>query len=114
MVAPAIGQVVLVPFPFSDLAGAKLRPAVVLADAGRDDWVLCQVTSKPYSDPHAIQLVETDFRSGSLQITSYARPGKLFTANSSLMVSQVGRLKMERARDIVEAIVSLLRMGIKA
>ena len=66
MVAPAVGQVVLIPFPFSDLTSAKLRPAVVLADAGRDDWVLCQVTSNPYSDPHAIQLVETSFRSGSL------------------------------------------------
>ncbi len=114
MVAPAIGQVVLVPFPFSDLTNAKLRPAVVLADAGRDDWVLCQLTSNPYSDPHAIQLVETSFRSGSLQVTSYARPGKLFTANSSLMVSQVGNLKTESVRDIVEAVVSLLRTGIKA
>ena len=114
MVAPAIGQVVLVPFPFSDLAGSKLRPAVVLADAGRGDWVLCQVTSNPYSDPHAIQLVESSFRSGSLQVTSYVRPGKLFTANSSLMVSHVGYLEMERVRDIIEAVVSLLRMGIKA
>lgn len=114
MVAPAIGQIVLVPFPFSDLTKAKLRPAVVLADAGRDDWVLCQVTSNPYSDPNAIQLVETSFRSGSLQVTGYARPGKLFTANSSLMVSQVGNLKTESVRDIVEAIVRLLRTGIKA
>jgi mRNA interferase MazF len=114
MVAPAVGQVVLVPFPFSDLTSAKLRPAVVLADAGRDDWVLCQVTSNPYSDSHAIQLVESSFRSGSLQVTSYARPGKLFTANNRLMVLQAGHLKMERARDIVEAVVNLLRMGIKA
>jgi mRNA interferase MazF len=114
MVAPAIGQVVLVPLPFSDLTKAKLRPAVVLADAGQDDWVLCQVTSNPCSDPHAIQLVETSFQSGSLQVTSYARPGKLFTANSSLMLSQVGHLKIERVRDIVEAVVSLLRMGIEA
>jgi hypothetical protein len=114
MVAPSIGQVVLAPFPFSDLAGSKLRPAVVLADAGRGDWARCQVTSNPYSNPHAIQLVETSFRSGSLQVTGYARPGKLFTANSSLMMSYVGYLEMERVRDIVEAVVSLLRMGIKA
>ena len=44
MVAPSIGSVVLVRFPFSDLSESKLRPAVVLADAGRGDWVLCQVT----------------------------------------------------------------------
>ena len=42
-------QVVLLSFPFSDLSAQKLRPALVLADAGRDDWVLCQITSKPIS-----------------------------------------------------------------
>lgn len=45
MVAPAGGSVLLVPFPFSDLSRAKLRPAVVLADSDRGDWILCQVTS---------------------------------------------------------------------
>ena len=38
------GEVVLVRFPFSDLSQTKLRPAVTLADAGREDWVLCQIT----------------------------------------------------------------------
>jgi mRNA interferase MazF len=56
MVTPAAGLVALVPFPFSDLSQAKLRPAVILADAGRDDWILCQVTSNPYSDPQVIVL----------------------------------------------------------
>ena len=37
MVAPTVGQVILVPLPFSDLSQSKLRPAVVLADAGRGD-----------------------------------------------------------------------------
>ena len=35
------GQVVIVHFPFSDLTASKLRPAVVLAEAGRGDWILC-------------------------------------------------------------------------
>jgi len=45
MVSPSKGSVVLVKFPFSDLSSSKLRPAVVLAAAGRDDWILCQITS---------------------------------------------------------------------
>ena len=46
MVTPTIGAVVLIPFPFSDLSQSKLRPAIVLADVGKGDWVLCQVTSR--------------------------------------------------------------------
>lgn len=53
MVAPAAGEVVLIPFPFSDLSQTKVRPAICLADAGRGGWILCQVTSNPYGDPAA-------------------------------------------------------------
>ena len=51
---PATGQVVLVPFPFSDLTRTKMRPAVILAEAERDDWILCQITSNPYGDKRSI------------------------------------------------------------
>lgn len=81
MGALAAGTVVLVPFPFSDLSRTKLRPAIALAAAGRGDWVLCQVTSKSYGDPNALALDDVAFASGSLRMSSWARPGKLFTAS---------------------------------
>jgi mRNA interferase MazF len=90
-----------------------MRPAVVVADAGRGDWILCQVTSKPYGDPRAISLSDVSFRQGSLHLESYARPGKLFTANRGLITGQVGVLKSEAMRDIIESIVALLRNGLK-
>lgn len=64
MVTPAAQAVVLVQFPFSDLSAAKLRPAVVLADAGRGDWVLCQITSNAYADSSAIVIDAPDFAAG--------------------------------------------------
>jgi len=109
LVPSAAGSVVLVPFPFSDLTQAKLRPAVVLADAGRGDWILSQITSKPYGDPQAVELVERNFRSGSLRIVSYVRPGKLFTANNSLVVGEVGVLTDEALHQIVGAVIRILR-----
>lgn len=93
MVTPATGAVVLVPFSFFDLSQAKLRPAVVLADVGRGDWILCQVTSNQYGDSRAIALTNASFATGSLRVISYARPGKLFTANCNLMVTQQMRLR---------------------
>ena len=109
MVTPTTGAVVLVPFPFSDLSQAKLRPAVVLADAGRGDWILCQVTSNPYGDNRAIMLTDASFATGSLRVTSYARPGKLFTANRDLMVTKIGILSADAFTQIIQAIINILR-----
>jgi mRNA interferase MazF len=111
VVIPAVGAVVLVRFPFSDLSQTKLRPAVVLADAGRGDWILCQVTSKSYGDSGAIKLEDTGFSTGSLRVMSYARPGKLFTADRDLIVSEVATLKPPSLKHVVDAVVNLLRVG---
>ncbi|MBU1262463.1 type II toxin-antitoxin system PemK/MazF family toxin [bacterium] len=113
MVIPTVGSLVLVPFPFSDLSQAKLRPAVILAEVGRNDWILCQITSNPYGDPNATALTNASFREGSLRITSYARPCKLFTANHNLMVAQVGSLKNEALKSIIDVIINILRAGLK-
>ena len=106
------GSVVMVPFPFSDLSQTKFRPAVVLAEAGKGDWVLCQITSNPYADPSAVFVDDTDFSIGSLRVASYVRPGKLFTANIRLIASDVGVLKPEAFERVLEAVVKLLKHGI--
>jgi len=84
MVTPSVGAIILVTFPFSDLSQAKLRPAVVLADVGRNDWILCQITSNPYGDSKAITLTDNSFAQGSLPVTSYARPALLGTVRKNV------------------------------
>lgn len=112
MAAPAIGTVVLIPFPFSDLSNSKLRPAVVLADAERGDFVLCQITSKQYADKRAVELTNASFSNGSLRITSYARPAKLFTANQSLIKNTVGKLTDAAFEEIINTVIEIMREGI--
>lgn len=108
MVTPAAQTEVLVQFPFSDLTAAKLRAAIVLAAAGRNDCVLCQITSNPYADPDAVRIDDTDFVSGSLQRPSFARSGKPFTANTAVITAEIGKLKPDKHRQIVVAVVALL------
>jgi mRNA interferase MazF len=110
---PSAGAVVLVPFPFSDLTSSKLRPAVVLAETGRSDWVMCQITSNPYADTSAVEIKDEDFNAGTLKLTSYARPGKLFTANESLIVSEIGVLKKDALEKIIGAVVKLIQSSIQ-
>jgi mRNA interferase MazF len=91
-----------------------LRPAVVLAEAGHGDWILCQVTSSPYADPAAVRLANEDFSRGSLRVESYARPGKLFTASQELLVAEVGVLSaaaFDRLRDAVVSVIRPARRG---
>ena len=46
------GDVVVVPFPFSDLSANKKRPALVVATLTGDDVILCQITSKAIVSPN--------------------------------------------------------------
>ena len=68
------GEVVVMPFPFSDLSRAKRRPALVLAELEGEDRILCQITSQPVRDRDAISLAEVDFEVGGLR---QARPSLL-------------------------------------
>jgi mRNA interferase MazF len=109
MGAFATGQVVLLPFPFSDLSRSKYRPAAVLAEIGRGDWVLCQITSNPYADDRAVELSQAAFAHGGLQRVSYARPGKLFTAHETLFAGVAGKLADIAHATVVDQVVRLLR-----
>ena len=111
MGAPAIGTVVLIPFPFSDLSATKLRPALVLASASRDDWICLQITSKPYADPNPIELNQADFIQGSLQRISYLRPGKIFTAHDTLFQRSAGQISAEKLEQTRQAVIEIIRTG---
>lgn len=70
--------------------------------------MLCQITSKAYADSNAVEIKDVAFSNGSLQMTSYARPGKLFTANSSLIVTQAAAFKKDVFEQIVNAVIKIL------
>jgi mRNA interferase MazF len=74
----------------------------------KNDFALSQITSKSYADTRAIEINAADFAEGLLPLTSYARPTKLFTANESLFVTQVGELTEISRKKIGDAISDLL------
>lgn len=96
MVRAVKGDAVVVPFPFSDLAGTKRRPALVLAELPRNDLVLCMISSRGESDPYSVSLGPDDFASGGLSVTSSVRPSRLFTAEASILLYVAGKIKPEK------------------
>jgi mRNA interferase MazF len=103
------GDVVIIPFPFSDLTGVKRRPAFVVADLPGDDIILCQITSAARSDPLALALANNDFILGSIPVESYIRPNKIFTADKNIILKSIGHLSDKKTDEVIKAIVSIVQ-----
>ena len=108
MVGLVRGDVVVLPFPFSDLSAAKRRPALVVATLEGDDVILCQITSQSTHDSNAISLDTRDFSSGSLRVASNIRPNRLFTADSRLVLYRVGGVSLSKLDEVVTAIIEII------
>jgi mRNA interferase MazF len=68
------GDIVVVPFPFSDLSASKRRPAIVLADLAGNDLILSQITSRNILDSMSITIEPNDVTNSSLSVVSNIRP----------------------------------------
>ena len=103
------GDVVVVPFPFSDLTQAKRRPALVVAVLSGDDLILCQITSQAVTDEYAVVIESDDFSSGGLRQSSNVRPNRLFTADKQIILYKAGQLKFEKMNQVIARIVEILQ-----
>lgn len=104
------GEVVVMPFPFSDLSGSKLRPALVLADLSGDDIILCQITSQMSpKDIHVIGLDSKDFQKGALKVASNIRPNRIFTADKNIIQKSVGIVTLTIFENVIDEIVSIIK-----
>ncbi|MBI2430558.1 MAG: type II toxin-antitoxin system PemK/MazF family toxin [Candidatus Levybacteria bacterium] len=103
----AVGSVVLVTFPFSNLRGQKIRPALILANAEFGNLVLCQITSKSYTSKIAICITSEDFASGNLPVTSFVRPDKLFTADTTIIKDVAGQLTPKAKNKVLQSVRKL-------
>jgi mRNA interferase MazF len=109
MAAFVKGDVVVVPFPFSDLSNAKRRPALVLATLTRNDLILCLITSQTTNDPYTIAPLNEDFATGSLNKSSYAKPNRVFTANEQIIAYKAGTLTTDKINEVIARLITILQ-----
>ena len=101
------GDVVVIPFPFSDLSKSKRRPALAVANLYGDDIILCQITSEARTDDYSIVLTNDDFKNGSLNLTSIIKPNRLFTADKSIVLYKIGSINMTKIKEIENKIIDI-------
>jgi mRNA interferase MazF len=102
------GDIVVLPFPFSDMSASKRRPALILSDLAGRDVILCQITNQNTRDEQAIALHNSHLLTGSLTTVSNIRPNRLFTAHKDLIAYKLGSITQAKYQEVTDAIAKLI------
>ncbi|MBI4360192.1 type II toxin-antitoxin system PemK/MazF family toxin [Candidatus Micrarchaeota archaeon] len=103
-------EVVLVPFPFSDLTGTKQRPALVISNDKvnkSEDRICCLITSNAPKD--GVLVSSTALRQGSLPFKSWVKPQRIFTVSQRLIRKRICTVSNEFHEDILAKLAGYLK-----
>ena len=105
----AKGDIVLFPFPYTDLTNRKLRPCLVISNEMKEDIILCQITSKNIQrDEHTIEIKQNETIKGSLMIDSYIRTNMLFTAATKQIQRKLCSITDRKYKEVVNSINKII------
>ena len=89
------GKIVLIPFPFTNLTAAKLRPALVLFEGERDvvvAFISSKVPDKPALTDVVVDKSHPEFMLTGLKLSSVIKLDKIATVLKDLVVGEIGEL----------------------
>ncbi len=102
------GDIILIPFPFTDLSGKKLRPAVVLIDKDHDLTVSFITTQLGWKESTDIELSPS--KKTGIKKASLIRLSKLATIDKSLAVGKLGELQQSDITELNTKLKKLLQL----
>ena len=108
-------EIVLVPFPYSDLSSIKNRPVLILSNDNfnysHNDLLVAVITSKMFIDDYSVEIDNDSLEYGILPEKSVIKTSKLFTVSKDLIIKKFSILKDEKFEEVIKKISNLLRQG---
>ena len=98
----------IVNFPYTDQAGFKRRPALVILVPPGNNLVLVHITSQNRG-PYPISITQEDLITGTLTKQSYVQPDVIVTVNESIIHGKAGSLNQDKFDEILDTIVHLFQ-----
>ena len=103
------GEIVLIPFPFTDLKGNKLRPALVLFATVSDIIVSFITTQVQWEEQNDI-IIKPDKNTG-IKKTSLIRLSKLATLDKSFVIGQIGVLNKSTLKEVDDKLIVIFNIN---
>ena len=104
-------EIVLVPFPYSDLSSIKKRPVLVISNNSYNetfsDILVCVITSNVYKDEYSVLLTDSDLHTGILPEPSTIKCHKLFTIEQSQILKRFSVVNEAKFIQVVEVLKHL-------
>ncbi len=103
-------DIVLVPFPYSDLTAIKQRPALIISNKKLNksqDRLCCLITSVPSKD--GILIKKKDFEEGRLPFESWIKPHRIFSVDIKVIRRKLGKVEGSFYESVVKGINRYLR-----
>ncbi|MEX2706742.1 MAG: type II toxin-antitoxin system PemK/MazF family toxin [Candidatus Freyrarchaeum guaymaensis] len=97
------GKIVLIPFPFTDLTAAKMRPALVLHE-GRKDAIVALISSRVPKAPTITDVVigqnHPEFKLTGLKVDSIIKLDKVATILKKFVIGEIGEVGKALKKEI--------------
>jgi mRNA interferase MazF len=102
------GEIILITFPFTDLSGSKLRPALILS-ADRDDVTVAFITTNLQQVNNTDMFLQKSATNG-LKKDSLVKMNKIATLDNGLIMGSVGKLVENELKEVDRKLVILFNI----
>ena len=108
---PKKGTIVLVPFPFTDLSGQKVRPALVISDAAeKEDVIVVFISSKIPKKISDFDIKINPDKENSLKIASLIKCAKIATLDTKTVLGELGSISKDQLRLVNEKLRTIFSL----
>ena len=106
-------DILLVPFPFSDQSGRKVRPVIIISNEEfneySEDVLIMGITSNISKDKYSIPLLNNSIEEGKLFVPCCIKVENILKIDKGLIIKKIGKIKREKLNEIMDKIIKIIK-----
>lgn len=106
------GDLLLVPFPFSDQSGRKVRPVIVISNdefnVNSEDLIVVGVTSNLSKDRYTLNLPNEELEEGNLIAKCCVKCESILKIDKEIIIKKIGKISKEKLEKIRKLIIEII------